>query len=555
MTLADQAADFLAARTWDARTRQWVPRPVDAPVAFITPVTTTPAVLFAAAYRDEEAQAWGDIAPPRRPVPEARRNVMGAIWKGEAWAQSTEGERWPSPASTAWLRLRCTPQTKRGKPPTRAHKAFHWTGEGWTKEGEVPGWRFTPEEVAIGDDVDDWADFLEAASDDRHAFIVRGVMARNPDRRGRVRRAKRDDNGAWIGEHPIGRRVMLLDVDDKLPVAEVWPEWPGFHRVPTEDEIATLVRRTLRWALPVAFHDAACAVQLSASCGIPGGTRGPSGWGELRAHIVIVVTRPFCDASFRDWINQHAPKVEAVNKAGKVEVKPVIDPAPADPIQFMYVAAPTFTGAPSPWPAHLPRVLRLPGVREVEAPEELLDGPAWREQHAADDALRELSAALEEVAAGEEALTRARERETAARVRLHAASLPTGGNLDTLGARVAAAEEQRAAKRIAGWCADVLANACQIIRDDPHHDGLRRAALRAYWAVSPGLLDESEARTAIADAWCALGTRDGESAADRANEAARVLNFAARKSAADRMTLDKVRDYLAARDDIEEGAR
>lgn len=602
--LADQAEDFLAARTWDATARRWIARPAGAPVVLEAPATTsTPAELFARAYRDEEArelaalleagimrdeaasqrwlaraaegwtrdeiaavlvglvdgrllrelaarfeglQAWGPIAPPRQPRPGARRLLEGCAWTGETWAPSTEGELWPVPPINEWIRLRCTPETRPGKPPTRAHKAFKWTGEKWDKAQETPGGRFIAEPVIVADDVEAWAEFFEAARADRGAFMVRGVLGCNPDRRGQVRRAKLADKGAWIGEHPIGRRVMLLDIDDKLPVREVWPEWPGFDRVPTEAELAELVRRTLRWALPEAFHNAACAVAFSASAGVPGGGRGATGWCELRVHIVIVCDRPFSDEPFRAWLNEHVRKVEVTDKAGKKTIKPVIDTAPADPIQFMYVADPTFEGAPSPWPAHLPRVMVLDGVREVVTLAELVDGATWREGRAADDVLRELSAALEEVAAAGDAMARASERT--------AAATPTGGSLQTLGARVREAEEKRTAKRIASWCADVLTGACAVIAGDPHHEGLRRAALRAYWAVAPGLLDEGEARTAIFDAWIMAGSRDGETAKTRRGEAERALNFAAKKSAKDRTTLDKVRDYLAAHDD-EEAAR
>ena len=62
--------------------------------------------LDALEARHEGLQDWGDIAPPRRPRPEARRNVNGAVWTGVTWAQSTEGERWPMPLDVQWVRMR-----------------------------------------------------------------------------------------------------------------------------------------------------------------------------------------------------------------------------------------------------------------------------------------------------------------------------------------------------------------------------------------------------------------------------------------------------------------
>ena len=575
----DQADTFLEANTWDADARRWVPRPAGAPVVLTAPSTTTPADLFSRAYRDEERrelaalleagmhrdeaaaerwraradegwtpgeiagvlgplvdvrllrelavrfeglQEWGAIAPPRRPQPGARRLLDGCAWQGETWAPATEGERWPVPPSWQWLRLRCTPETRPDKPPTRAHKAFNWTDAGWDKGAETPGGRFVPELVDVADDVEAWAEFFEAQALDRGAFMVRGVLARNPDHRGQTRRAKLDDKGAWIGEHPIGRRVMLLDVDDKLPVAEVWPDWPGFERVPTEAELAELVRRTLRWALPEAFHNAACAVAFSASAGVPGGGRGTTGWGELRVHVVIVCDRPFNDASFRAWINERVRRVDVTNKAGKVESKPVVDTAPADPIQFMYLADPTFEGAPSPWPAHLPRVMLLAGVREIETPAECVDGVTWRRR-------QEAIAAQEAI----EAAARVLEAELADALRRDVAALRP--RLSSLAERLQASirdegesDEDFINRRVARWCERELETFTATLTASRHHDTLNKATFRLWRGVAPGLIDEADAERAVLEAWGETSERKGTDSATWIKEAKRTIADAKR---------------------------
>lgn len=592
--LTDQAEDFLAARTWDATTRRWIARPAGAPVRQAPAPTSTPAELFARAYRDEEAaifgrlldagmmrdeaaaerwqaraaegwtreeiaavmrehvdamtiralavrfealQAWGPIAPPRQPRPGARRLLEGCAWQGETWAPSTEGELWPVPPSWQWLRLRCTPETNPDKPPTRAHKAFKWTDAGWDKGPETPGWMFVPELVAIADDVDAWGEFFQAQALDRQAFMVRGVLACNPDRRGRTRRAKLDALGAPIGEHPIGRRVMLLDIDDKLPVREVWPEWPGFDRVPTEAELAELVRRTLRWALPEAFHNAACAVAFSASAGVSGGGRGATGWGELRVHIAVVCDRPFNDESFRAWLNEHVRKVEVTDKAGK-KIKPVIDTAPADPIQFMYVADPTFEGAPSPWPAHLPRVMVLDGVREVVTPAECVDGATWRR--------RQEAIAVQEAI---ESSARVLEASLADALRARVLSLPA-----RLQASVRDEGESEADfinRRVARWCEGMLASCTETLRASRHHDTLNKQTFKLWRGVAPGLIDEADAERAVLEAWGETSERKGTDSATWIKEAERTIADA--KSEVTPTTREQLIAYFARQDESKGG--
>jgi hypothetical protein len=87
MTLADQAADFLAVRTWDATARQWVPRPAGAPVAFSPAPTTPPAVLFSGFYAPKVADLMGQLQAAGQSVDEAAGEVWARLAK-QGWTPS-----------------------------------------------------------------------------------------------------------------------------------------------------------------------------------------------------------------------------------------------------------------------------------------------------------------------------------------------------------------------------------------------------------------------------------------------------------------------------------
>lgn len=82
----DQADTFLEARTWDADARRWVPRPAGAPVLEAPAPTTTPAELFARAYRDEE------------------RRELAALLEAGMLRDEAAAERWRARAGEGWSR-------------------------------------------------------------------------------------------------------------------------------------------------------------------------------------------------------------------------------------------------------------------------------------------------------------------------------------------------------------------------------------------------------------------------------------------------------------------
>ncbi len=402
------AEAWLEAHAWDDRARRWLPRSAGAVVETPRPSSSrTPAELFASAYRDEEAQAFRalleeghtveetadrrwraragegwtpgeigavlfDLVAPHtlrelaarheglqrwggRPVavPGARRNIMGAIWTGETWAPSTEGELWPTPHTWEWLRLRRAS-------PGQITKVFVRDEAGaWAVDRQAPPVWYVPEVIAVADDVEAWAELLQEWEHDAESLLVRGVLVRNPDARGRMRRTLRGDE-AWIAPHPVGRRVLVFDFDKLDPAELKLAAWPGDQRWPTVDEAAELVRAAIRVRLPKAFHGAACAYRWSSSAGVPGGSRGAIGWSRPYCHVVFVVDRPAHDESLALWL------------AGRA------DPSVAGSEHALYLSPPVFEGAPAPpWPEGFDRVGVLDGAAEVVTPAELVDGDEW----------------------------------------------------------------------------------------------------------------------------------------------------------------------------------
>ena len=280
-------------------------------------------------------------------------------WDGLAWRPATGLGVQQCPAGNEWLRLH----------GGRCAKLWRWSGDEWTKEGESPATWFRPELVRVDDTAAAWAAAWRTWIDDSETMLVRGVQARAATAGGMVRRVLRPEDGAWLGPHPVGRRVLVLDLDE-LPAVKVWRDWPGEARWPTIDEAAELVRRALRWALTGRFWGVAAAFRWSASAGVPGGARGPVGWSRPSCHAAIVLDRPVYDEPLRRWLRASVPAADA-SVSGSVHP--------------LYLAAPTFDGAASPWPADFPRVGLLEGEAVAEAPAELVDGWAWQARAAEEE--------------------------------------------------------------------------------------------------------------------------------------------------------------------------
>lgn len=281
-------------------------------------------------------------------------------WDGLAWRPATGLGVQPCPGVNEWLRLR----------GGRCAKLWRWSGSGWAKEGERLATWFWPELVRVDDTAAAWAAAWQAWQGDSETMLVRGVPARWPTDNGRLRRPMKPEEGAWLGPHPVGRRVLVLDFDD-VQAVKVWRDWPGETRWPTVDEAAELVRRVLRWALPGRFWGVAAAWRWSGSAGVPGGERGPVGWSLAKFHAALVFDRPVYDQALRRWLLASVPAADA---------------AVSGSVHPLYLAAPAFEGAASPWLEGFPRVGLLEGEPVVEAPTELVDGLTWQAKADADAA-------------------------------------------------------------------------------------------------------------------------------------------------------------------------
>ena len=269
-------------------------------------------------------------------------------WDGLAWREvAAPSFTMDAPGGCSWLRLRCADEG------ARATKLWRLGPDGWDKASEAPGTWFTTERIWVEDTAEAWAELFREWADDAGAFLVRGVLAREPEG-GLVRRAKVADKGAWLGPHPVGRRVAVLDFDGLDVAALGWADWPGLVRWPTMDEGAELVRRTLRWALPGRFWGAAAAYRWSASTGVPGGKRGPAGWAVPSCHVALVLDRPVFDASLQAWLRAEVPRADA---------------SVAEAVKPLFLASPIYQGAASPWPADFPRVGLLEGLSLIHISE------------------------------------------------------------------------------------------------------------------------------------------------------------------------------------------
>ena len=394
-------------------------------------------------------------------------------WDGLAWREvAAPGFTMDAPDGRSWLRLRCADEG------ARATKLWRLGPDGGDKASEAPGFLFTAERVWVEDTAEAWAELFREWADDAGAFLVRGVLARDPEGE-LVRRAKVADKGAWLGPHPVGRRVAVLDFDGLDVAALGWADWPGLVRWPTIDEGAELVRRTLRWALPGRFWGAAAAYRWSASTGVPGGKRGPAGWSRPSCHVALVLDRPVFDASLQAWLRVAVPGADA---------------SVAEAVKPLFLASPIAEGAALPWPVDFPRVGLLEGRATTEAPGELLDGWAWQ------------AARDEEEAAERGALAEAADR--AKRRDLYATTRGAWGD-------GWAEREAERPRRFADALLRHATNAVHAAGEGSRHATLLRQANHLGRFVGGGLLDEGRVRAELLAAWAIVtpGGRRGEGGA------------------------------------------
>ena len=435
-----------------------------------------------------DKKAANAVTAEALPVRRAYLTRAGGAWRSLEW----DGLAWREPAAAqspmdcpdgrAWLRLRCADEG------ARATKLWTLAADGWSKVPEAPGFLFVPETVWVEDTAEAWAECFRSWENDAGAFLVRGVVAsgssfgggliRGP-RAELVRRAKVADKGAWLGPHPVGRRVIVLDFDGLDVAALGWLDWPGAVRWPTADEGAALVRRTLQRTLPGRFWGAAAAYRWSASTGVPGGKRGPTGWASPSCHVALVLDRSVCDMALQAWLRAAVPRADA---------------SVAEAVKPLFLASPMFDGA-SPWPADFNRVGLLEGHATTEAPAELLDGWAWQ---TAKDGERAAEVAALAVAIASEA----------GRRRYGEARAAWGDG--TWAEREEQSEEERRRRfgdATLARAADAVAGAAEGTR---HATMLARANQLGRF-VGGGLLDEARVIAALTRAWAqaAGGREDG----------------------------------------------
>jgi hypothetical protein len=401
-----------------------------------------------------------------------------AEWDGERWAATDAPEfKVHVPETTEWLRLRCRSRHH------RATKLWTWDGEAWSKTSEDLGLEFEVDEIWTEDTLEAWLALFENWREPSE-LLVRGILARRTV--GVIRRGMSAGVGAWLAPHPIGRRVIVCDFDG-LEADVLVPGWPGSTRWPTPDEGAALVRAAINRALPARFWGAGAVYRWSASTGVPGGSRGPCGWSRPSCHAVLIVDRPIADASLRGWFR-------SPDRGRRTDGTAMVDHAVAGSVQPLFVAPPIFTGAPSPWRGGMPRVGRLAGHEVTEAPAELLGGAELRRAQA-----EKLEAERVQQA---QALALARAERTR-RVIVGAVD-PDGIEAERLldeerRQRFGRAARARAAEKVLG--AGV----------GDRHPTLIAQAYHLGTFVGGGVIDETEARQALTQAWSAVanGRDDG----------------------------------------------
>jgi hypothetical protein len=395
-------------------------------------------------------------------------------WNGEAWRE-VGSPRFlaPTPDDRLWLRLVC----HQGRATKR------WTFKAdevrWDKEGEAVGTWFDVEAVWVENTPSAWADLF--ARWDGNAFLVRGVLARGASFDGEpIRRAKAADKGAWLGPHPLGRRVIICDfdhIDAKAVVEDEYgEEWCGNERWPTVEEATRLVRAVIKARLPGRFWGAGAAYRWSASTGVPGGARGPFGWSSPSCHVALIVDRLVSDKALEAWLKGKA------------------DPAVARTVQPLYLTPPEFVGASSPWPEGWPRAGVLGGRDVTEAPEDFVDEPTrQRVADEAEDAARKKA---------EAAHVKAEARRVYAAIR---------GESDPVWAQAVDALERAecagVVEELLRWGGDQV----KAAKEGKRHDTVLRTAALLGRYVGGGVLVERQVESVLLQAWreVAEGREDG----------------------------------------------
>lgn len=320
---------------------------------------------------------------------------------------------------------------------------------------------------------------------DRRVCLVRGIPARAPvqipedearglDRGVGVRKASAAVSGAFLAPHPIGRRAIILDLDERPA-----PAWAPQGRAPTPDEARALVRYVADHYLPRAWQGATVAYRWTSKAGL-------RGWSTLSMHLGLWLDRPIYDEPLRRWVATWSE----------------VDTSICGSVQAIYTAAPVFVDGGDPLEAAgISRVGLVEGERdEVAVPASawsdshgvvpLVDGPAWH-AHEHEEAARQASARAVAEAIG------------AARA-----------------VREPAADVER---RLRGYASAALRRGCEALRGAAQgvaggrHDTLLREARSVGSFALAGLLTRDEVASQLLETFVAVA------GASRRSEGARTI--------------------------------
>lgn len=210
-------------------------------------------------------------------------------------------------------------------PPVPLNKAYSIdTVSGQlTKTDYQNGYKFHAVNASV-DNIDDLSRLISQLSKDPTVALIRGLKKPNV-KQVEVQRTKEN-----FEEHPDGSYFVMLDFDNIS--SELDPL--------SVDAIESIVAK-----LPPEFHNASYFYQHSNSAGIcdQGGNRLKSG---VNVHLFFWLNRrvkgPVLNAYLQLYCYENNHYSVGENKAGYVEVKTIIDPAPIrSHVQLHYIAAPT----------------------------------------------------------------------------------------------------------------------------------------------------------------------------------------------------------------------